>query len=251
MPNPRDKERVGRERDFHNALYGSDGTRSAQGKYYWAINDGEAEFKRICQDLARGKDVLEYGCGDTRNFLTMGPIAKSLHAIDISEEAIERLKSENPHENVALHVMDAMNMTFADNSFDLVFGSGIVHHLDTEASAQEVARVLRPGGRAVFLEPLGHNPIINIYRRLTPQARTSDEHPLVPKDFVTISTYLELVDIRHYGLTTLAVVPLRKRKAGEALWGLARRIDKALFALPGVKQLAWYVLVVGAKQPEA
>jgi SAM-dependent methyltransferase len=245
VANPRDEDRAARERDFHNDMYASDGSRAEQAKYYWAVSDGAADYKRIYQDLARGRDVLEYGCGDSRSFLTLAPIVRSLEAIDISDRVIQRLKSENSHDNVSLHVMDAMNMTFPDNSFDLVFGSGIIHHLETETAVREVARVLRQDGRAVFWEPLGLNPLINIYRRLTPQARTPDEHPLVRKDFATMAKYLNVLEVRYYGLSTLAAVPLRNRKPGKAMLNLGRRVDKALFALPGVRHLAWYVLVIG------
>jgi SAM-dependent methyltransferase len=245
VANPRDEGRVARERDFHNTMYASDGARSEQAKYYWAVGDGADDYLRTYRAMAPGKDVLVYGCGDTREFLTLAPVARSLHAIDISDGAIERLQSENIHDNVSLHVMDAMNMAFPANSFDVVFGAGIIHHLDTQTAAREVARVLRPEGRAIFWEPLGLNPLINIYRRLTPHARTPDEHPLVPEDFATIARYLDLVDVRYYGLATLGAVPLRNTRLGKTAFTVARRVDKALFALPGVSQLAWYALVIG------
>lgn len=245
MANPRDEDRVARERDFHNEMYASSGSRAEQAKYYWAISAGADDYKRSCQDLARGRDVLEYGCGESRSFLTLAPIARSIEAIDISDELIKQLKSENAYGNVSFQAMDAMNMTFPDNSFDLVFGGGILHHLDTGIAAREVARVLRQGGRAVFLEPLGLNPLINIYRRLTPEARTPDEHPLVPRDFARIAQYLDIREVRFYGLLTLATVPLRNRNFGKALLSLSERLDRALLALPGVRYLAWYALVIG------
>ncbi|MGV0853239.1 class I SAM-dependent methyltransferase [Mycolicibacterium phlei] len=247
MLNSQNEERVARERDFHNDRFAEDGSRAQQAKYYWAVRDGSSEFKQVCRELARDKDVLEYGCGDTRNFLTFAPIAKSLQAIDISDAAIERMSAENTHDNVHLHVMDAMNMTFADESFDLVFGSGIIHHLDTDTAAREVSRILRPGGKAVFWEPLGRNPVINLYRRLTPSARTPDEHPLLPTDFETIRRHLDIVDIRYYGLTTLAAVPLRGRKFGDASFKVTRRLDKALFAAPSIRHLAWFSMFIAAK----
>ena len=246
MANSRDEDRAARERDFHNEMYAAEGSRADQAKYYWAVSDGAEDYQRTYQDLARGRDVLEYGCGDSRSFLTLAPIVRSLEAIDISDTVIQRLKSENIHDNVSLQVMDAMNMTFPDNSFDLVFGSGIIHHLETDAAVREVSRVLRPDGRAVFWEPLGLNPLINVYRRLTPQARTPDEHPLVPRDFALMAEHLNLLEVRHYGLSTLAAVPLRNRKPGKAILKLGRQVDKALLGLPGIRQLAWYVLVVGA-----
>jgi SAM-dependent methyltransferase len=247
VANPRDEDRAARERDFHNEMYASDRSRGDQAKYYWAVRDGLADYRRSYHELARGRDVLEYGCGDSRSFLTLAPIVRSLEAIDISDAIITQLQSENVHDNVSHHVMDAMNMTFPDNSFDVVFGSGIIHHLETEVAVREVARVLRPGGRAIFWEPLGLNPLINVYRCLTPQARTPDEHPLVPGDFATIAQYLDL-EVQYYGLSTLATVPLRNRKFGEALLRLGRRADKALFALPGVRHLAWHALVIGTSR---
>ncbi len=247
MLNSYDQERVDREREFHNDRFADDGSRESQTKYYWAIGDGAADYKATYRELAQDKDVLEYGCGDSRNFLTLAPVAKSLKAIDISDNAIERLKAENVHDNVEMFVMDAMNLSFDDGSFDLVFGSGIIHHLETEVSAREVARVLRPGGHAVFWEPLGLNPLINIYRRMTPSARTPDEHPLLPKDFALIAKHFKSVEIRYYGLSTLAAVPFRRRKLGDRALHVARRIDKALFKVPGVKHLAWFVVMVGTK----
>lgn len=247
MLNPHDQERLDRERDFHNERFSSEDSRSDQKKYYWAVGDGSADYKRTYREFARGKDVLEYGCGDSLNFLNLAPIVKSLQAIDISDSAIERLKSENVYGNVEMHVMDAMNMTFTDESFDLVFGSGIIHHLETETSACEIARVLRNGGRAVFWEPLGLNPVINVYRHFTPEARTPDEHPLLPKDFDLISKHFSNVEIRYYGLSTLAAVPFRKKSFGESLLKQAKKFDRALFKIPGVKHLAWFVVIVATK----
>ena len=37
---------------------------------------------------------------------------------------------------------------------------------------------MKPSAGALFIEPLGHNPVINLYRRRTPEQRTVDEHPL-------------------------------------------------------------------------
>ncbi len=44
-----------------------------------------------------------------------------------------------------------------------VLGKQILHHLDMTQAVPEIARVLRPGGRAVFLEPLIHNPLLEGY----------------------------------------------------------------------------------------
>ena len=59
-----------------------------------------------------------------------------------------------------------MQLSFADNSFDVVFGSSILHHLDFDKSLKEIFRVLKPGGRMVFAEPNMINPQILIQKNI-------------------------------------------------------------------------------------
>jgi SAM-dependent methyltransferase len=49
-------------------------------------------------------------------------------------------------------------MPYADSTFDAVYGSSVLHHLDLDRALREVFRVLRPGGRAAFAEPNLLNP---------------------------------------------------------------------------------------------
>jgi len=62
-----------------------------------------------------------------------------------------------------------------------VCGSGTLHHLYIDAAFKELVRVLKPNGCVVFFEPLGHNFLINLYRKLTPSMHSEDEHPLLAK----------------------------------------------------------------------
>ena len=68
--------------------------------------------------------------------------------------------------------MDAHHLDFPDESFDLVFGRAILHHLDFETAIKEVKRVLKRGGHAAFAEPLGDSPFAKLFRLLTPRAYT-------------------------------------------------------------------------------
>ncbi len=231
------------ERKFHNDRFAEGDSRESQLKYYWAIWRGAHAYMHEVNRLAVGADVLEYGCGAGENATRLGHVAKSVSAIDISDVAIERARQACPHENVSYQVMDAMNLEFPDNSFDLVFGSGIVHHLDVERCAAEVSRVLRPSKPALFWEPLGINPIINSYRMMTPSARTVDEHPLLPRDFEILRRHFSSVDVQFYGLTTLGAVPFERRRFGKPLMRTLEWVDNKLLALPGVRWLAWYSLI--------
>ena len=107
------------------------------------------------------------------------------------------LENESDIQTASASTLDeALEAIDRDDSFDLVCGSGILHHLDLPAAMRELARVLRPSGRAVFMEPLGHNPAINAFRNRTPELRTPDEHPLLGKDLKLCRRYFGSVEVK-------------------------------------------------------
>ena len=240
----RRRDRVESERAFHDARFNEE-TREAQGKFYASIKRGNWRFDQRVAKLAEGARVLEYGCGVATQGMQLSPKADTVTGIDISQVAVDKAANEARRralDNTDYRVMDAEQLTFPDRSFDLVFGRGIIHHLDLARCFATIARVLRPGGTALFWEPLGHNPLINFYRDRTPHARTEDEHPLTRSDFALASTHFEVRNSRFYGLTTLATVPLRDSRVGDALLGLTMKIDDALFKTP-LRWLAWHVML--------
>ena len=176
------RRRKASEQEFHDDRY-ADETRAHLDKYYAVMQRSYGSFRQLAREAATGVDVLEYGCGAEPNSLEVAREARSVHGIDISPVAIERARTSAAAlglERFQFSVADAEALDFPDDSFDLVFGAAIVHHLELDKAIAEIARVLRPEGRAIFIEPLGHNPLINLYRRRTPELRTPDEHPLRP-----------------------------------------------------------------------
>src|SRR5439155_13135712 len=98
-------------------------------------------------------------------------------------QARERAEQNGIADRSHFLVADAPATDFADDSFDLIVDAAILHHLELRTALLEIRRILRPGGRAVFLEPMWHNPLLRIGRALTPSARTPDEHPLTVDDW--------------------------------------------------------------------
>lgn len=142
----------------------------------------EAYMDHAVQRWAKDKDILDYGCYNgwmTPRYRKMGPA--SITGLDISESGIAKARAS--YGDIAkFYAGDAHAMPFADASFDLVVGRSILHHLDLEISVREICRVLRPSGKAVFIEPLRDNPGAKVLRALTPRARTTDESPLSRAD---------------------------------------------------------------------
>src|SRR5215472_525232 len=98
--------------------------------------------------------------------------------------------------------MDAHDLQFASGSLDMVFGVAILHHLEFARALREIHRVLRGGGKIVFVEPMRHNPVARLVRWLTPHARTPDELPLgrselrlIGRNFEVDNYYSELFSV--------------------------------------------------------
>ena len=246
---PQLADRLDRERAYHDQRFAEE-TRLAQRKYYWAVRDAFSAYEQRRTQLAQGGDVLEYGCAKGAVSLSLAPTAKSVTGIDISPVAIGSANDAAAAQgllNTRFDVMNAEAMEFEDESFDFIFGSGIIHHLDVKRSYRELHRVLRPGGRVLFIEPLGHNPVLGLYRKMTPAARTEDEHPLRKGDIRAFGEIFGDLRTHHFGLFSLGAVPFRNTAAGPAAYGASRALDRAVFALPFAKWWSWFCVMEGRK----
>ncbi len=236
-----DLTRKTREKDFHNKTFAHSVRDDAQ-RFYSVMQPSSDYFESQLMSRAAGSTVLEYGCGPGTHSFRLAAVAKRVIGIDISDVAIDQARQRAKArgvENTEFHVMDAERLTLPDASLDLVCGRAIVHHLDVPRCFSTVSRVLKPGGSALFHEPLGYNPLINLYRKITPKMRTVDEHPLLRCDLETARKYFHRVEMHPFVLTSLGAVAFN----GTALFQPALRtlsaLDSALFHLPFVPLLAW------------
>lgn len=243
------EERLEREKSFHDQSYAKD-ARAVVSPYYAITDVCWLYYRQFINARAPGRRLLEYGCGQGGYTFRLAENGAIVKGIDLSDVAIAaaRKTAEEKRIPVDFQVMDAERLTFADDSFDLIYGAGILHHLDLERCFGELARTLKADGQAIFLEPLGHNPFLNLYRKLTKQLRTEDEHPLLWPDLRRADRHFGLVECRFFNLTTLFAVPLLKLPA---LPGLPRllaflhEVDGALFKfLPFLRRYAWNVAII-------
>ena len=133
------------------------------------------------------KTVLDYGCGSGDNTVLLAQRGGKVIGVDISPELIEVAEKRMAANALTadLRVGSAHDLPLEDNSVDVVFGMAILHHLDLELSAKEVHRVLKPGGRAIFLEPVRNSKVVWFIRNLIPyqQADISPyERPLTDQE---------------------------------------------------------------------
>lgn len=237
------EQRLQSERAFHNKRFEEDTTDRPQSKYYAGAQIGVlAEATARMKALVAGKDALELGCANGQKACFLAPLARSMTGIDISDVAIANARKRAALanlDNVQFQTANAEALDFPDDSFDAIIGNGIIHHLMLEPVFKEMARVLRPGGTAFFVEPLGHNPAVNAYRAVTPSARTPDEHPLLKRDFKLAERYFSKVDLTCYEMTSLAAVPFSGTVVFPHLHRALSGLDRALFKIPGLRWWAW------------
>lgn len=238
-----------REKDFHNKLQSASKGRF-ENIFYKAIYNSNEDFFEFLKLNSLNSEILDYGCGvgdSIRKVSYFNP--KKITGIDISEVSINKAKKKvlDLKSNVELSVDNCEKTKFQDNIFDIVYGTGILHHLDIKICLEEVYRILKKGGKFLFIEPLGTNPLINIYRKFTPKSRSKDEHPLVKNDLNYIKNKFDKVEIKYYGFLTLIFFPLYRSPVNSTIFKVLKNLDQYLFKINIFKKLAWSVLVIAEK----
>jgi SAM-dependent methyltransferase len=235
------------EREFHDTRFAAGGSRGFTASFYEGARRSRERYRSSVFEAAVRGRALEIGCGPNGLSLAIASLAREVTGVDISGVAVRQARDRAVEEgatNARFFEMDAHALEFAPDSFDVVFGAGILHHIDVARAYEQIARVLAPGGRAVFLEPLGHNPLINLYRRMTPRVRTADEHPLLLDDLERAKDCFERVDARFFHLSAPAVGPARRLPGYGRLLNTMERCDEALLAtVPALRKYAWIVVL--------
>ncbi|MBN3892398.1 MAG: class I SAM-dependent methyltransferase [Nostoc sp. JL31] len=244
-----DISRIEREKKFHDQRFANDSQRSKKvGKFYRLAQSIKKEYKQLLIKNCEGLTIIEYGCGTgSYAFILAKSQSKKVIGIDISPVAIEVAKvqalNEEIGENISFEVMNAEELTFNPSSIDLICGSGILHHLDLEKAIKSIADVLQPEGKAIFIEPLGHNILINLFRSLTPSIRSEDEHPLLESDLKLIKQYFKNIEIKYFYLTSLLAILIVDFPGFRVILRILEFLDQLLFKLPFLRNQAWQVLI--------
>lgn len=244
--------RVERERSFHDDRFGSSDGRRAE-RFYAVCRASFGYYEGLIYQRAAGRRVLEFGCGVSSYAIELAARDAHVTGVDISEVAVSescaQARGTEVESRLDFRVMDAEELELDGDPYDLICGSGVLHHLDIERACASIRSHLRPEGTAVFLEPLGHNPAINAYRRLTPDQRSRDEHPLRMDDLELMFGHFGRVRIRCFHLAALLAVPARGRRGFDALLGRLEAVDDWLFSrLKPARRYAW-VAVLDLSQP--
>lgn len=222
--------------------------------FHFSYKRQERILDKLIKKTFVDKEVLELGSHEWLNWIKDRVTPKKVTCINISQAELDKginNAKDLPFE-IEFHLMDANQLTFEDESFDVVYGGAILHHLDIEKTLNHVYRVLKPGGYILFLEPLNMNPIYKIYRKMNPKERTPDEHALVGSDFKIIRkkftfkhVFFDFVSVV-FGFMSLKI--FGDKNYGNFLNRVGYYIDVVLSKIPFLYVLFARVIIYGQKK---
>jgi len=215
-------------------------------KFYATDRETALHREAWIRKYAPGQVVLDYACG--RGTLAMMAAAAGAAlsiGIDISAASIQtcrrRAAAQGLGPNTYFLVADCERTGLPDNSVDRIITAGCLHHLDLSYAFPEMRRILKPGGRIYAVEALAYNPVIQLYRRLTPHLRTSfeREHILSLRELRFARHFFAVENVRYFHLVSLATTPLRHSRWFARALEIANAIDRVVLKIPPLRYLAW------------
>jgi len=152
-------------------LHGEKICSNAEEIWGWSSPAGKKRADRRAQyfiqygNIQSNQNILEIGCGTGIFTEKISKQGSKITAIDLSEDLLKRAKSKNIP-NCHFEQGDAHQLKYQNESFDVVIGSSILHHLDVQTVLNEIYRVLKNNGKLVFAEPNMLNPQIMIQKNI-------------------------------------------------------------------------------------
>jgi ubiquinone/menaquinone biosynthesis C-methylase UbiE len=206
--------------------------------------DRRANYFVELAKVKQGEKVLEIGCGTglfTQKFFDA--TKAEITAIDISQDLLDEAKRNLPQVNFKKD--DAMKLSFADESFDVVFGSSVLHHLDFKPALEEIYRVLKKGGRMIFAEPNMLNPQIFIQKNIPFIKKWLGDSP----DETAIVRWSFKTEMQNVGFCSIKIFPydFLHPSTPEFLIPLVKGIGNMVEKIPLLNEIAGSVIIYGEK----
>lgn len=202
-------------------------------------------------DEIAGRRILNVGCGEGLDAVILAALGAKVIGLDVSDAAVAvtkaRAYANGVTDRLTALVADATALPVSSGSIDVVLAVAVMHHVDIPRAAAELARVLRPGGVAVFVEPLAGPRLVQIVKRMLPLRRSpdisDDERPLTRDDVALIASAIGSVEAtRLFGLTTRLVRRLGPSRPPRAAYRVDRWVLSRSQALAAVASpMVWSV----------
>jgi SAM-dependent methyltransferase len=246
------------DRDIAGAALddGDSERQTANKKYYSTVRLSLQYVHDWIAENARGRVFLDYACGNGEHTIEAARAGAALAVgLDISPISVANCRRFAAAAGVADRTRfvqgDCENTGLPANSFDTVLCSGMLHHLDLGYAFPELRRIMKPGGLCLAIEALNYNPVIKLYRLLTPGMRTEWEkhHILSHKHLRFARWFFDVQNVRYWHLTSVATTALRNTPLFRPALAVANALDRILLRVPPISLMAW-MFSFELKKPE-
>lgn len=242
-----DESRGARERDFwgHHVPSVEECLAQVRGG-----PDPNTEAMLRAIEPVSGARVIDFACGGGVTSAWLALRGAEVVGVDLSEISLERARSVNAALGLKSTFMLGLGQLEAVPPFDAVVGRYALHHTDVATMSIALARHVRPGGKAAFVETFGTNPVLRAARatlpgRLgVPKLGTADERPLGRNDLAALRSafgQMKVTCAKMYLFRILdrQVLGYRSPRVSRVLGG----VDDLIARVPGSRSLSYFQVV--------
>jgi ubiquinone/menaquinone biosynthesis C-methylase UbiE len=201
---------------------------------------GERHHALPLLELGAGRRCLDVGCGVGEDARVMAETyGARVVGIDLRPAMVAAARSRSAgHEDVAFLVADAGGLPFADAAYDAAWVKRTLMHIaGPQAAMCEMARVVRPGGRIVAVEPdldavLLDSGLVDVTRRLLSLHAAGYANPWAGRQLRRLMLEAGLTDV-HVAAQAVEIADLAGADAALRLLSLARSaVDRGVLTAP-------------------
>ena len=198
--------------------------------------------------------ILDYCCG-TGNFSIYPALqGHEVYGIDISKQSVELAKKKIKQFNLNkcnFYCMDSENINFENNFFDLVLCYNSLTYLDLPIALKDLKRVIKPNGKLIIMDSLGHNIFYNFNRKINisrwGQNLQSEFKLMKIKDITFFEKYFSKSEIKYFGFLCSILYFLNtklKLSIHRSISSMCIKLDNFIFKLPFTYFLAFKFVAV-------
>ncbi len=242
------------EADFHDAYREghedeTHGT-SSNHRFYEAadvVNDYADRWIKRWAPAGEGT-FLDYACGHgAQTIKAVNAGARLALGIDISEISIgnarENAARSGLQDRARFLQRDCEKTGIPGESFSSGLCFGMLHHLDLSKAYPELSRLMLPAGRILCVEALSYNPVIQLYRKLTPGLRTEWEkdHILGMREIRYAGGWFDVQNVKFFLMAAPLATLVSWAPARKALLRAGKAVDSVATRMPGLQLWSWQV----------
>lgn len=224
---------------------------------YWLSTCGLHQFYDYALDLLgdlKGKHIMDCGCGIGNTAIMFTRRGATVQGFDVDDEVLDKARVIASANQVSVEYSKQWfeTINYPDASFDLAFGSCVIHHVEIDKAAQQLGRVLKPGGKAVFIENSGRNPFLMLARSklvgrfgVPKYGDDEEEHPLRDDEIELLRQHFPgQVKVHFPALVLFRLLDFYIfRRRSKLLTSMMRGLDRAVGSIYWLRRYSYFQIL--------